>query len=56
MKYLADHFCAYDVNIMGERLRTIEKSPETLVDYLEDTGVGGKIILRWIFRKWDVGN
>ena len=24
-------------------------------DYLEDTGVDGKIILRWIFRKWYVG-
>jgi hypothetical protein len=24
-------------------------------DYLEDTGVEGRIILRWIFRKWDVG-
>ena len=23
-------------------------------DHLEDQGVGGKIILRWIFRKWDV--
>jgi len=22
---------------------------------LEDTGVDGKIILRWIFKKWDVG-
>jgi hypothetical protein len=22
---------------------------------LEDPGVDGKIILRWIFRKWDVG-
>jgi hypothetical protein len=22
---------------------------------LVDTGVGGRIILRWIFRKWDVG-
>jgi len=22
-------------------------------DYLEDTGVDEKIILRWIFRKWD---
>jgi hypothetical protein len=20
-----------------------------------DSGVGGRIILRWIFRKWDVG-
>jgi hypothetical protein len=24
-------------------------------DHLEDTGVEGRIILRWIFRKWDVG-
>ena len=24
-------------------------------DHLEDTGVGGRIIIRWIFRKWDVG-
>jgi len=24
-------------------------------DYLEDTGVDGRIILRWIFRKWNVG-
>jgi hypothetical protein len=24
-------------------------------DYLEDPGVDGKIILIWIFRKWDVG-
>ena len=22
---------------------------------LEDPGVAGRIILRWIFRKWDVG-
>jgi hypothetical protein len=24
-------------------------------DYLEDPGVDVRIILRWIFRKWDVG-
>jgi hypothetical protein len=23
-------------------------------EYLEDPGVDGKIIFRWIFRKWDV--
>jgi hypothetical protein len=25
-------------------------------DHLEDPGLDEKIILRWIFRKWDVGN
>ena len=24
-------------------------------DHLRDPGVDGRIILRWIFRKWDVG-
>ena len=24
-------------------------------DYQEDPGVDGRIVLRWIFRKWDVG-
>jgi len=24
-------------------------------DHLEGPGIDGRIILRWIFRKWDVG-
>jgi hypothetical protein len=23
------------------------------IDHLEDTGVDGKIVLRWIFKNWD---
>jgi len=25
-------------------------------DHLEDLGVGGRVILIWIFREWDVGH
>jgi len=31
---------------MSESVRTIEKNSEALIDYLEDTGIDGKIILR----------
>jgi len=24
-------------------------------DHLDESGIDGRIILRWIFRKWDVG-
>jgi hypothetical protein len=24
-------------------------------DHSEDSGIDGRIVLRWIFRKWDVG-
>ena len=25
-------------------------------EHLEDPGLGGREVLRWVFRKWDVGH
>ena len=47
---------AVQVACMGKSrgvYRVLVETPEGKY-HLENTGVGGKIILRWIFRKWDV--
>jgi len=38
----------------GGVYRVLVGKPEG-TSHLEDPGVDGAIILRWIFRKWDVG-
>ena len=48
---------AGNVACMGERrgvYRDLVGKPERK-DHLEDPGVDGRIILRWIFRKWNLG-
>ena len=48
---------AWHVVRMGEKggvYRVLVGKPEGK-SHLGDTGVDGRIILRWIFRKWDVG-
>jgi len=47
---------AVPVTGMGEsrRLHRVLVGDLTERDHLEDPGVDGRIILRWIFRKWDV--
>jgi len=42
---------------MGESrdlYRVLAGKPEER-NHLDDPGIDGRIILRWIFRKWDVG-
>ena len=39
-----------DRHIQGSRWGNLRER-----DYLEDPCIDGRIILRWIFRKWDVG-
>jgi hypothetical protein len=42
----------------GREERCIESygvEPEGKIDQLEDPGVVGKMVLKWIIRKWDVG-
>jgi hypothetical protein len=42
---------------MGERRGVYTVLLENTIkrDHLGDQGVDGRIILRWIFRKWDMG-
>jgi hypothetical protein len=43
---------------MGERrsvYRVLVRKPERKKDHLRDPVVDGRIIIRWIFRKWGAG-
>jgi len=40
---------------MGESRGVYRDSVGSERDHLEDSGLDGKIILRWIFRKWNGG-
>jgi hypothetical protein len=42
---------------MGERkgLYRVLVGNMRVRDHLEDPGIDGRIILRWLFRKWDMG-
>jgi hypothetical protein len=42
--------------IIALKCRTISCFNDIYTDHLEDPGAEGGKILRWIFRKWDVGH
>jgi len=41
--------------VRGEAYTGFRWGNRRVRDHLGDPGVDGRIILRWIFRKWDVG-
>jgi hypothetical protein len=45
----------YCVWVRGEAYTGFWWENLTERDHLGDPGIDGRIILRWIFRKWDVG-
>jgi hypothetical protein len=62
LKAAARELARYKLDLVGvKEVRGDEKGTVSAKDfnflygYLGDTGVDGRVILRWIFRKWDVG-
>jgi hypothetical protein len=45
------HTHKYIIYILHKNVRNIDRGR----DHLEDPGVYERIILRWVFRKWDLG-
>ena len=65
MHQIGDHrrlyYDAWSTNHQEEKLWFVSRlgkrsfPPPVLTYHLGEPGVDGRIILRWIFRKWDVG-